>query len=177
MIDRNPTTGLGDEFPASPARLAVMGVVRGFGTVQRLMEPYFARFGLTPPQFQVLTIINRLRGEAISQRRLARELYVSFPNVTLLLRRIERKGLLERQENRDDRREKFVRLTQLGHTLLRRIWRMHQQQLDRVMTGLTELEQQELARLLNKMINAHADTRCKSTTRPSPRANKEKAPC
>ena len=48
---------------------------KAFGTVQRLMEPYFDRFGLTPPQFQMLTIINRLQNEELTQRRLARELY------------------------------------------------------------------------------------------------------
>ena len=63
-----------DDFPQSFARDAVVAVVCGYGAVQRLMEPYFATFGLTPPQFQMLTIINRLREELVSQRRLAREL-------------------------------------------------------------------------------------------------------
>jgi MarR family 2-MHQ and catechol resistance regulon transcriptional repressor len=161
-----------DDFPASPARDAVVAVVRGFGTVQRLMEPYFARFGLTPPQFQALTIIHRLRRELLSQRRLARELYVSFPNITVLLRRLERKGLIDRRANAADRREKFVRPTSRGKGLLRRIWRAHQRQLDRVMAGLTPPEQGELARLLNKMMSAHSPS-----APPLPLPNEERVPC
>jgi MarR family 2-MHQ and catechol resistance regulon transcriptional repressor len=151
-----PLADLRDEFPASPARDAVVAIVRAYGVVQRLMEPYFAGFDLTPPQFQVLTIVNRLRSEPLTQRRLARELYVSFPNVTVLLGRLEKKGLIQRSADASDRRQKFVRLTRQGRNLLLRVWQVHQQQLDHVMGGLTVPEQQELARLLNQMIAAHA---------------------
>lgn len=172
MTDRASSAGMNlrDVFPASPARDAVVAVVRGFGAVQRLMEPYFVRFGLTPPQFQVLTVLHRLRSELLTQRRLARELYVSFPNVTVLLRRLEGKGLIERQSNAADHRQKFVRLTRSGQGLLQRIWRVHQRQLDRVMAGLTLPEQSELARLLNKMMAAHCHP-------PSPLPNEEHLPC
>src|SRR5581483_5107865 len=146
---------LRDDFPESPARAAVVAVVRAYGTVQRLMDPYFAHFGLTPPQFQLLTVANRLRHAPLTQRRLARELYVSRPNVTIMLARLERAGLIERRANPDDGREKFVRLTPRAAGLLRRIWREHQRQLDRVMSGLSAAEQTELARLLNKMMTAH----------------------
>ena len=140
------------DFPQSPAREAVVAIIRGYGMVQRQMEPYFARFGITPPQFQVLTIINRLQDQRPTQRRLARELYVSFPNVTVMLGRLEEAGLVQRRVNPDDRRENFVELTSQGRALLRRIWKVHQQQLDRVMAGLTPADQVELARLLNKTI-------------------------
>lgn len=149
-----PNKDLHDRFPWSSAREAVVAVVRGYGFVQRLMEPYFARFGLTPPQFQLLTVANRLQQERLTQRRLAHQLYVSFANVTVMLKRLEKAGLIERRANSEDRREKFVSLTRRGTALLRRIWRVHQRQLDRIVAGLTVAEQEELARLLNKMIAA-----------------------
>jgi DNA-binding MarR family transcriptional regulator len=158
---------LRDEFPRTAARNAVVAVVRGYGAVQRLMEPYFARFGLTPPQFQVLTIINRLKGQQPTQRRLGRELYVSFPNITVMLGRLEEAGLIRRRSNPEDRREKFVELTGQGRARLQRIWKVHQQQLDRVVAGLTEEEQVELARLLNKMIAGQDQPRA-GRSRPSP---------
>jgi DNA-binding MarR family transcriptional regulator len=153
--DLDPQT-IRDEFPQSPARDAVVAVVRGYGAVQRHMEPYFARFGITPPQFQILTIINRLKNQNCTQRRLGRELYVSFPNVTVMLARLEETGLVQRRVNPDDRRENFVELTAQGRALLRRIWKEHQQQLDHVTAGLTGDEQIELARLLNKMMAGQA---------------------
>ena len=150
-----PEVNLQDDFPSSPARSAVVAVVRAYGTVQRLMTTYFAQFSLTPPQFQLLTIVNRL-GQP-TQRQLARELYVSFPNVTAMLDRLEKARLVLRRPNAEDKREKLVGLTDRGRSLLRRIWKVHQEQLDRVMGGLTENEQKGLTRLLNKMIAAHAN--------------------
>src|SRR5690349_5880994 len=88
-----------DEFGAAPARQAVVALVRGFGALQRSMGPHFAQFGLTPPQFQTLTVINRWKGRSITQRQLARELYVSPPNITVILSRLEHARLIRRRAN------------------------------------------------------------------------------
>lgn len=153
-MKHTPEANLRDDFPSSPARSAVVAIVRAYGTVQRLMATHFAQFGLTPPQFQLLTIVNRLRQP--TQRQLARELYVSFPNVTVMLDRLEKAGLVLRRPNAEDRREKRVEVSDRARSLLQRIWKVHQEQLDRVMGGLTENEQKGLTRLLNKMIAPHA---------------------
>jgi DNA-binding MarR family transcriptional regulator len=152
MNKKLETWELADDFPDTPERRAVVSVVRGFGAMQRQMSPHYARFGLTPAQFQMLTVINRLRSERITQRRLGQELYVSFPNVTVMLSRLERDGLIERTVNEEDRRERFVRITARGRTLLKKIWKEQPAQLERVMTGLNNDERLDLCRLLNKMI-------------------------
>lgn len=147
---------MADEFPDSPARRAVVSVVRGYGAVSRLMGPHYARFGLTPPQFQMLTVLNRLRHEQVTQRRLGRELYVSFPNVTVMLSKLEQEELVERTVNEADRRERFVNITRKGRALLKRIWKEQPAQLEAVMSGLNESERRQLARLMNKMIAVHS---------------------
>ncbi len=148
---------LNDDFPDTPARRSVVAIVRAFGTVQRQMATHFAQFDLTAPQFQMLTVINRLKNEPVTQRRLARELYVSFPNITVMLARLEEAGLIAREPSPNDGRAKLVNLTAQGRSLLRKIWKVHQRQLEQVMSGLQKDEQRELARLLNKMIAAHAE--------------------
>ncbi len=168
MSDSPNDLDLRDEFPASPARSTVVAVVRAYGMVQRLMATYFAQFGLTPPQFQLLTIANRLRKQNPTQRRLARELYVSFPNVTMMLDRLEKSGLIVRRMNAHDAREKLVEPTARGRSLLRKIWKVHQDQLALVVKGLTENEQSELARLLNKLSAEHAQPERDISSRESP---------
>ena len=152
----NPT----DEFPDTPARQAVVSVVRAFGALARQMGPHYAQFGLTAPQFQMLTIINRFRNVKLTQRRLSEELYVSFPNVSNMLARLEDAGLIERTVNCNDRRERFVRITRKGRALLKRIWKIQPDQLERVTAGLTEGERLELARLLNKLIAGSPSPSC-----------------
>jgi MarR family transcriptional regulator, 2-MHQ and catechol-resistance regulon repressor len=159
MTDDDRVSELRDDFPDSPARRAVVSVVRGFGALQRQMSPYYAKFGLKPSQFQMLTVLNRLSGERVTQRRLGQELYVSFPNVTVMLSRLEEAGWIERTTNENDRREKFVRITRSGKSLLKRIWKQQPAQLERVTAGLNDDERRELARLLNKMIAGRVNER------------------
>ena len=152
-MNKQEKQDLADDFPDTPARRAVVSVVRGFGALARQMGPHYASFGLTPPQFQMLTVLNRLRGEQVTQRRLGKELYVSFPNVTVMLSRLEKAGWIERTVNTADRRERFVKITNRGRKLLKKIWQRQPDQLERVTAGLTDSERLKLARLLSKMIN------------------------
>ena len=155
MTDAPQTPDLRDDFPDTPARRAVVSVVRAFGAVSRLMGPHYAKFGLTPPQFQMLTVLNRLRDERVTQRRLGNELYVSFPNVTVMLNRLEEAGLIRRTINPADRREKFVKISGRGRKLLQKIWKDQPAQLESIMTGLDYNERLQLAQLLNRLIAAH----------------------
>lgn len=155
-MSNNTEWKLADGFPDSPARRAVVSVVRGYGAVSRLMGPHYARFGLTPPQFQMLTVLNRLRHEQVTQRRLGRELYVSFPNVTVMLSKLEQAELVERTVNEVDRRERFVNITRKGRASLKKIWKEQPAQLESVMSGLDESERRQLARLMNKMLEVHS---------------------
>ena len=157
-MNKHEQQHLTDDFPDTPARRAVVSVVRCFGALARQMGPHYASFGLTPPQFQMLTVLNRLRGEQITQRRLGKELYVSFPNVTVMLSRLEKTGLIERTVNAADRRERFVKITNRGRKLLKKIWQSQPDQLERVTAGLTESERNALAQLLNKMIDGQIST-------------------
>jgi DNA-binding MarR family transcriptional regulator len=168
-MDRTLPPELRDEFPDPPARAAVVAIVRAFGTVQRLMTPHYARFGLTPPQFQLLTVANRLRQKPLTQRRLARALYVSFPNITSMLARLEGAGLIERQVNPEDRRQKLVRLTPKARGLLRRIWKQQVRQLEWVTDGLKDRERLEVAALLTKLNSAHAGRTRNAQARPDGR--------
>jgi len=158
---------LRDEFPDTPARRAVVSVVRAYGAVSRQMGPHYARFGLTPSQFQMLTVLNRLRDERVTQRRLGNELYVSFPNVTVMLSRLKEAGLIKRTVNPADRREKFVSIASRGRKLLQKIWKDQPAQLESIMAGLDEGERLQLARLLNRMIAAH-EVGAESTTENTP---------
>lgn len=170
MTDVSRTPDLRDDFPDTPARRAVVSVVRAFGAISRQMGPHYSRFGLTPPQFQLLTVLNRLRDERVTQRRLGDELYVSFPNVTVMLKRLEVAGLIERTVNPGDRREKFVSIADRGRKLLQKIWKVQPTQLEHIMAGLDDDERLQLARLLNRMIADHKEPAesTNANTPPSP---------
>lgn len=68
--------------------------------------------GLSVPQCDVLTTLTEAEG--ISQQELAQRLYVTKGNISGLLDRLERAGLVERRSTASDRRQYAIYLTAAG---------------------------------------------------------------
>lgn len=80
----------------------------------------FARWKLSPSQFNVLNLL-REDGESRTQSDLGRELIMHRSNVTGLVDRLEKRGLVERQSDAHDRRSWHVVLTPAGRKLIQGI--------------------------------------------------------
>ena len=75
-------------------------------------------FGVTTQQWSMLGALSRPQAEAgMSVNELSRYLLVSRQNLTGLLGRLERDGLIERSTSAEDRRERRVRLSEKGVAL------------------------------------------------------------
>ncbi|HZT79349.1 MAG TPA: MarR family transcriptional regulator, partial [Gemmataceae bacterium] len=133
---------------------ALRALIRAFGLVDRVMQPYFARFGISGSQWGVLRNLYRAEQEGLPALRLTdlgKRLLIRPPSVTGVVDRLERAGLLERGGSPDDLRAKPVRLTPAGRELVGRVLEVHDGQVARVLGGLSGPEQAELYRLLNRL--------------------------
>jgi DNA-binding MarR family transcriptional regulator len=137
---------------AEPAFLAL---VRTFGLLRRVMEPYFARFGISGAQWGVLRTLHRETALAdsttLSLSDLGDRLIVRPPSVTGVVDRLQRMGLVARTTSTTDQRVKFVRLTDRGRVLVDRILEDHPRQIANVLSGLDVPAQQDLRRLLERL--------------------------
>ena len=100
-----------------PARHDLPRLIRTFGLLRRVMEPFFGRFGISGSQWGVLRALHRAEQEKIEWLRLTdlgNRLIVRPPSITGVVDRLQRMGLLERSSLPDDRRAKRVSLTQRG---------------------------------------------------------------
>src|SRR3954463_12847651 len=103
--------------PPAPPEAMFQSLIRTFGLLDRLMQPHFARFGVSSSQWGVLRTLYRaeqadapgLRVTALSGGRLGRP-----PSVTGVVSRLERMGLVVRDNSTVDLRAKEVRLTPKG---------------------------------------------------------------
>ncbi len=77
--------------------------------------------GLYPLQLQVLMLCSSRRGQALTPSSIAAELNVTAPTMSDTLAALERKGLIERKSNPDDRRGVIVQLTADAERLLQRM--------------------------------------------------------
>ena len=70
------------------------------------------QIGLSVPQCDVLTTLTEAEG--VSQQDLAKRLYVTKGNISGLLDRLEKAGLVERRSTASDRRQYEIYLTHAG---------------------------------------------------------------
>ena len=73
------------------------------------------QYGLTGPQSLVLRLL--IKKGALSSADLSRQMYVTPSNITGIIDRLEKKGLVERIRQEGDRRIALITLTQSGQEL------------------------------------------------------------
>ncbi len=137
--------------PVRPADNAFRELIRTFGAAERVMQPYFARFGISGAQWGVLRNLHRAEEEGLPDMRLtelSERLLVRPPSMVGVVDRLERAGLAFRDGSPTDLRAKRIGLTPRGRRLVRRILAVHEEQMSTVLAGLTRSEQDDLRRLL-----------------------------
>jgi DNA-binding MarR family transcriptional regulator len=88
--------------------------VRLESRIQSTVAERLRAIGLSVPQCDVLTTLTEAEG--ISQQELAQRLYVTKGNISGLLDRLERAGLVERRSTAADRRQYAIYLTPKGRS-------------------------------------------------------------
>ncbi len=101
---------------------------------------------ITLARFDLLARLNREDGQTLAG--LSRALLVTAGNVTGLVDRAERDGVVARRPDPADRRVARVWLTDRGRTLIRELLPAHGQQVHELLSGLPQADRRELRRLL-----------------------------
>ena len=106
--------------PPDPRYEALLQLLRTADSLWNASRLFFTPWDLSPAQFNVLNLLSD-RAEGLTKRDLGRELLTHRSNVTGLVDRLERRGLVCRFESDSDRRAWSVRLTPAGHRLLQEV--------------------------------------------------------
>jgi len=110
---------------------ALLQLLRAADTLWNASRTFFAQWGLSPSQFNVLSLLQSHPG-GISQTELSRQLIMHRSNATGLVDRLERRGLVKRLNLAGDRRAYRVVLTSSGDKLLRDMLPGYHAKADRV---------------------------------------------
>lgn len=140
----------------TPAEVAFRGFWRIAGLLKRLMEPRFARFGISPAQWGVLRLLHRGEHSGNPPPRLtdlSSQLILRPPSVSGLVDRLERMRLVSKASSSsdDDQRFRRVQLTDDGRHLVQRVLTGHGEWISHLMAGLTQPEQIEFSRMLENL--------------------------
>jgi len=112
------------------------------------------QFDTTLPRFDVLAQLDAAARESkaeLTMSDLSRRLMVTNGNLTSLIGRLVREGLVKRETLPTDRRTQIVRLTAAGKRSLDAMTSEHQQWIDSLFSELTSADRVRLFELLGKL--------------------------
>lgn len=130
------------------------------GFIEKVMKNRFEReldrIGLTTAQVQVLIYILReqhKQDREITARELEQRFRVSNPTMSGILRRLEKKGVIERKPGSSDKRNKQIRIQADVEQLYMQVEQRVDQEKGRLFKGFTEEELEGLSKSLTKILH------------------------
>lgn len=125
----------GRPFPSAAVE-AYVHVLRTADRLLRGVEPVLQAAGLTATQYNVLRILRGAGPEGLACREIAARMITRDPDITRLLDRLEKRGLVTRAREKRDRRVITARISPAGLRILksldRPVLKSHERQLRRL---------------------------------------------
>lgn len=140
------TTNAASPRRRRPAVFAWLRLARVFQKIDTVSERFFRTHGLNTAQFDVLAKIGAATD--LTQQELAAALLVTKGNISQLLSKMERDGLVVR---RQEGRMNCLSLTAHGQALYQEIVPQQEALIAEMLAPLSDDEQTELLRLLRKL--------------------------
>lgn len=114
---------------------------------------HFARYGLSRAKFSALVQLRMAGDRGLTQSELGKKMLVSRANITGLIERLEKEGLVVRSEDPSDKRAFRVCLSDRAAALMEAFLPVHNDFMHRVMSALDGKEKETLISLLQKLRN------------------------
>lgn len=130
-------------------------LARAFRAIEAHAAADAARHGLTLAEFGILEALWHKGPLLLGE--LGQTILVSSGGITFLVDRLEKRGLVMREECEADRRARYGVLTREGEKLVQRIFPEHQARIRAVLAGLDAPAQAQAAEML-KRLGRHAAT-------------------
>lgn len=129
------------------------------GHLDDALAEVFDGFDLSPADFVVIVTLRRAGAPyTLPQARLMNALGLTSGTVSVRLARLERMGIVGREDDTSDKRIQLVRLTDQGLDLFDRIAPVHLANEDRLLSALDPTEREQLADLLRRLLLSYEDT-------------------
>lgn len=119
-----------------------------------MIEVVFARHGLDTGEFDVLATLRRSGKPSLRPTELYEELMISSGGMTDRLRRLEQAGFVERIDCHEDKRSKYVGLTQKGIEAIDAAFTEDMETERELLSALDHDQREQLADLLSILLAA-----------------------
>jgi MarR family transcriptional regulator, 2-MHQ and catechol-resistance regulon repressor len=139
--------------------ILMLNLIRAGTLLYREMEDYLFRYGLTLPQGNVLWTLNARSPDAgMPITEIAHSQGVSKANMTGIIDRMEREGLVRRVADPGDRRVTLIEMTDKAKTLMQTLTPAYDQHVTKMLDSiLSEQEQAQMIQMLVKVRQSLGD--------------------
>jgi MarR family 2-MHQ and catechol resistance regulon transcriptional repressor len=124
-------------------------LMRAANAVTEKMHRHLPRKKLSISQFGVLEALLHLG--PLCQKDIGKKILKTSGNMTLVIDNLEKRGLVRREKDPEDRRKLQVSLTPEGRDLIQSIFPVHSRIAGKVFSSLDPVEQTTLGKLLKKL--------------------------
>jgi MarR family 2-MHQ and catechol resistance regulon transcriptional repressor len=128
---------------------AYVKLMRASESVAARIHRPLAEAGFTMSQFGVMEALYHLG--RLSQAEIAKKILKSSGNITMVIGNLEKRALVKRGRDPEDRRYYAIRLTHEGRNLMGTLFPRHAGKIVETMKALTGKEQEELGLLCRKL--------------------------
>ena len=141
--------------PSAARYEALLQLLRTAETLWNASRGFFSQWDLGPSQFNVLNVLQQ-HSDGCTQSELSRFLIMHRSNVTGLVDRLEKRGLVRRADSATDRRAWRVTLTAAGQKLVREILPHYHRAAEEVWGKVSARRAQQLVAEL-ELVSANAE--------------------
>ena len=132
---------------------AVLNIYYTASKIKKRADEFFNEYGLTDVQFNVLMLLAtqaNSRG-GLSQAQIGEMMLVNRANITALIDRMEKAGLVARASSADDRRSNIIKMTNKGRKLFDQAEPLYYRQIEKLMLGIKTAEQKRVIEVLERI--------------------------
>lgn len=127
----------------------VIGFARSNTEFQRSIQQILTRYGITLSQFGVMESLYHLGDMKICE--IIEKTLSTSGNMTVVIRNLEKDFFVIRKESPRDKRASLICLTEKGRDIIKEIFPENLKNLSKQLSRLTEVDKDDLSRLIKKM--------------------------
>ncbi len=117
-------------------------LARAYRSMAEVLEASVAEEGMCLSDFAVLEVLLHKGPLPIST--IGEKVLLTNASMTSAVDRLEERGLVRRMNSGEDRRVRLVELTACGRTLIAGVFGRHEQEIERMMNGLSGAEKDQM---------------------------------
>lgn len=135
----------------SPIHEATLNLIVAAAHIRELLDRSFDPLEITPGQYNVLRILKGAHPQGYPRYEIGQRMLERAPDLTRMIDRLQKRGLVERVRSQTDRRHSVTRITRRGLDLLESIGPAVEAVHRRLAARLPRREALELSRLCEKL--------------------------